>query len=120
MQRVYVSPAQNGACMTSAKLWVPMKVRPEVHEKVKRSMAERYGGFTAYGANGGWIDGDGNLIEERTRVYEVVAPSTADGGDMYNFILKCAQDVKDMSDESAVLAYLNPSADSEGEKILVE
>lgn len=41
-----------------------------VPDVVKKRMAGKFGGFTAYDAAGGWVDGDGNLIEEPVTVIE--------------------------------------------------
>lgn len=106
--------------MTTAKIYVPAAVGDAVHEKVQRKMADKYGGFTAYDARGGWVDGDGELVKEETKVYEVVAPSTADGGELYTFMLSLARDVKELTEESAVLAYVGASDDSDGETIYVD
>lgn len=37
-------------------------------ESVQFRMASAFGGFTQYGALGGWVDDDGNLVVERVAV----------------------------------------------------
>ena len=39
-------------------------------DMVKRQIARAFGGFTAYDAAGGWVDDDGNLIQEPVTVVE--------------------------------------------------
>lgn len=106
--------------MTTAKIYVPDAVDDSTHQYVKSWLAEEFGGYTAYDAQGGWRNDDGDLVEESVTVYEIVAPSTADGGHVYNVFSDLAHGVKHMSDESAVMAYVGASADSAGETIYVE
>lgn len=42
----------------------------KILDSAKRDISAEFGGFTAYEADGGWVDGDGNLIEERVTVIE--------------------------------------------------
>ena len=39
---------------------------------VKERLSREYGGFTAYDANGGWINDDGELVEDNITVVESV------------------------------------------------
>jgi hypothetical protein len=36
-----------------------------------RLIASRFGGFTAWRGNGGWVNGDGELVQEDVRIVDV-------------------------------------------------
>lgn len=107
--------------VTTAKLYVPKEASnyDSVIQTVKRWMAEDYGGYSAYGAAGGWLY-DGEIIEEPVTVLEIVTASTADGGKLYTDMCGYAEYIKDQTEETEVLAYVGPSADSDGEKIIID
>lgn len=67
------------------KLYVPTDVADtrDVANKtvltvLKERAADHYDGFTTYDATGGWVDGDGNLIEEKVTVLEIVIDESAE------------------------------------------
>jgi hypothetical protein len=105
--------------MTTAKIYVPTDVCDDVHSEIQTRMADEYGGFTAYEGQGGWKNDDGEIITENVRVYEVVAPSTADGGKLYCFMGSLAEHVKYNTDQDSVLAYVGSSSASDGETIML-
>jgi hypothetical protein len=42
-----------------------------VHFEIKRDLCEHFGGYTVTEGQGGWINGDGELIAEPVAVYQV-------------------------------------------------
>lgn len=100
--------------MAFAQIYVPTAVDSGVHNHVKHTLSEHYGGYTQIPAHGGWFDEkEDELIEETVEAYMVVAPSTVDGGKMYARMVSLARDVSDMSDEEEVLAYVHDGGGGE-------
>lgn len=45
-----------------------------VHKALKRELAAKFGGFTAFETAGGWVNPEGELIEEDGTTYQVAFP----------------------------------------------
>lgn len=69
-------------------------------EYVKRRMAQECGGFTAYHADGGWVNNDGELIEEPVTV---ISGLTGARPSARAFAQGLARELADTTDEEAVL-----------------
>jgi hypothetical protein len=74
-------------------------------------IASRFGGFTAWRGNGGWVNGDGELIQEDVRIVDVAV----DAPQAVEYLHGLAQAYAAMADEECV--YLR---DTEGNVRLVE
>lgn len=72
--------------------------------QVARNMAERFGGYSRYEGEGGWVDGDGNLIEEEHVRLEAVGDVTADFTG--EFFRKQARFVRDGLGEECVMVEI--------------
>ena len=50
-----------------------------LHARLKRQLAEKFGGYTAFQSFGGWVDPkSGKLIEEASVTYDVAAPEQSE------------------------------------------
>lgn len=97
--------------MKEIRIYVPDAVPDAVARMVKEEIAECYGGFTATPAQGGWIDGDGALIEEPVTVISGLGRD-ADlhpRDDMEAHARELAELVRDRAGEDAVLWQITES-----------
>ena len=101
--------------VTQVKLYLPKMADnyAEALTRVKRVFAEEYGGFTAYGVGddsvvGGWIDDDGQLIEEPVVVLETVANAP----NAEYTVRQLSEELLEMTDEDAIMATVD------GQKII--
>lgn len=97
--------------MKEIRIYVPDAVPAEVARMVKTELAECYGGFTATPAQGGWIDADGQLIEEAVTVISAVGRDAdlhpSDSMDVH--ARELAALVRDRAGEDAVLWQITES-----------
>jgi len=89
---------------------IPTAVSETVRNRVKRRMAERFGGFTATTADGGWLAPDGQVVAERVEVITAVADETAEMS-ASAFGRATANHVARETDESEVLWFVRDVAD---------
>jgi hypothetical protein len=82
--------------MTTAKILIPTAVSDEVTDTVKTRAADKFGGFTTHVADGGWLNPDGDLVEETVEVVEVT-------GGTQGFAEGSASFVANHSDETCVM-----------------
>lgn len=94
--------------MTQAKLYIPTAVSEKLHDHVARDMADIAGGYTSYTAQGGWINGSDELIEEPVKVYEIVTERDYDA--TVRGVGITASFVKEMTDEDSVLFTVDGKA----------
>jgi hypothetical protein len=45
------------------------------HYRLRKLLAQNFGGYTATFSYGGWVNGDGHLVEENVYVYDVAMPA---------------------------------------------
>lgn len=50
---------------------IPTAVKPRIIDDVKKRLARGYGGYTVYRTRGGWVNDDGELIDEPVVVIEI-------------------------------------------------
>jgi hypothetical protein len=102
----------NGAdrVMTTLKVYVPDAAddtaNGSITTAIKRRMADRFGGFTTIDAHGGWVNGNGKLIEEPVTIIQCEAPSDTDKRVLERFVEARCMFVKRMSNEDAVLGVV--------------
>lgn len=89
------------------RIYVPEIVPDEIARDVKHELAANYGGFTCYHADGGWIDDDGELIEEPVTVISAVADAPRDA--LTRHARDLAASVRDRAGEDAVLWQITHS-----------
>lgn len=46
------------------------------HDRLKRALAQNFGGYTVTIGSGGWVDGRGFLIRETVAIYDIAMPDT--------------------------------------------
>lgn len=84
-----------------------------VLDVLKGRAADHYGGFTTYQAMGGWKNGNGDLIEEKVTILEVVIGENPDV-EPETFGKVNARWILTATDETAVMFT------ADGEKSMVE
>lgn len=58
--------------MSRARIWIPTEAEKSSFaiDTIKRVFAHLYGGYTTYSGGGGWVDDDGDLIEDDVVIIE--------------------------------------------------
>jgi hypothetical protein len=74
--------------MTQATIIVPHGVEDRVKRVVKKRAAEKFGGFTATDGNGGWIDDNGDLVEEKVTEIKVAGADETWAKSTANWVAK--------------------------------
>jgi hypothetical protein len=59
-------------------IYVPKTVDEQLQTNVRRHVADKFGGYTELDARGGWVNDQGNLVEEPVTVLHVVGASQGD------------------------------------------
>lgn len=59
-------------------IYIPDSVSEQLHNAVRSHVADRFGGYTEHTARGGWMDANGDLVEETTHVLTVVGMDETD------------------------------------------
>lgn len=82
-------------------------------QHIKLEFAESFGGFTSYGEGvdgvvGGWVNPEGDLIEEPVVVVESYDSGTTQSP--HSVASAVARDVKDITDETSVMYAVNGDA----------
>ena len=89
---------------------IPTAVSEQVRNRVKHRMADTYGGWTAYLAEGGWTAPNGEKITEDVEVI-----TAADNGESdvkpAAFARATASHVADETDEDVVMWFVRPITD---------
>lgn len=100
--------------MPEGKLYLPKQADgyDDALDHVCNVMARVYGGYTCYDGTGGWVDGDGEVVEEPVTVIETIT-SDERAPDLRDDVEQLAVDVKVATDECEVLGAVD------GEKIMV-
>ena len=81
---------------TVGKVVIPTAVEERIARTVKKRAADKFGGFTVYTADGGWMDESGNVGEETVEVVEIAGADET-------FVQSTAAWVQEKSDETAVM-----------------
>lgn len=79
-----------------ASIYLPNAVDERVRTTILKRAADEYGGFTIHQTNGGWVDDDGNLIEEPVEIIEIQGANET-------FAQSTAQWAADKTDEDCIL-----------------
>lgn len=100
--------------MPTAKLYLPKTADNYVEtvNTVKRRMADAFGGYTAYDAEGGWVDDEGETVTEPVTVLETAATPDVAAADMAFAMRVLARDVKTATGEDTIMIVV------EGDKYL--
>jgi hypothetical protein len=48
------------------------------HNTLRRQLAKAFGGFTCFRGEGGWVDGNGNLIRDNVMIYDIAMDNHRD------------------------------------------
>lgn len=78
------------------RIYIPTNVENRILTAVKHRAADEFGGFTVFSSDGGWVDDNGELIEETVNVIEVENASE-------NWAASTAQWIADKSGEDSVM-----------------
>jgi len=81
---------------TVGRVVIPTAVEERIARTVKKRGADKFGGFTTYTADGGWVDNDGNLVEETVEIIEFAGAGET-------FVQSTAAWIQEKSDETAVM-----------------
>lgn len=100
------------------RVYVPDNVESDIHDRTKWYLAARCGGFTAYDSVGGWIperESAGSMPESRAERFErlnqesvTVYESVSDTNEPATIAKRCANIVKNNSNEDAVMWEIRP------------
>lgn len=71
-------------------------------DEIKRALSEKFGGYTTYDAQGGWINEEGELIDEPVKVYETYTDNAR-----YSVFRSIAHNVRVTTGEDAVMFTIN-------------
>jgi len=78
-------------------------------EAVQMNMCTLFGGFTAYAAQGGWMDPEGQLYKEPVTV--ITSAVAADKAEDAQLIIAIARNVLELTDQLAVFVSINGNAE---------
>jgi hypothetical protein len=73
----------------------------DVIEFIKDVLCDEFGGYSAYRGSGGWVADDGEMFEEEH--VRLVASGSSSEGHVTETFRKCAETLKNVCDEQAVL-----------------
>ena len=62
-----------------------------VHKLLRTRLAKRFGGYTRTTGFGGWVDGEGQIVEEDVAIYDVaINPTAKDNADLRDIAVAAA------------------------------
>ena len=65
-----------------------------VHRLLRTRLAKRFGGYTRTTGYGGWVDGEGQIVEENVAVYDVaINPTAEDNADLRDIAVAAARNL---------------------------